>query len=397
MAKPLAKLLSMLTPKRRWAQFSLLTLLLVVAVLCVGLSLVVVPAERQRRAVAAIKALGGRVQYVTPDQDASKAFPRPFLRRWLPRDYFDAVQAVTFRATQITDAGLAHLRGLRGLQVLSLGSSQVTDAGLAHLRALTGLQELSFDGTQVTDAGVTHLQALTELTRLTLWEITAPEALGELQELPALKELRLAGDEVCDEDVAALHGDSRLVSLEIENGNLSDVGLAELATMSGLRKLHLNLLPREYLSRMPPDRRGWRTEAGWERLGGMEQLEELCLESDISDSELVELQGLKSLRRLSLSAEDLRFIDPEPWMSLRHLEDLDVGDTLIDDSGVAMLAGLRNLRELDLTCTGLTDEATEYLAAIPSLTRLRIYGFSFSSNAKSALRQALPKCIIEEI
>ena len=35
MAKPLPKLLLMLTPKRRWAQFSLLTMLVVVTVLCV--------------------------------------------------------------------------------------------------------------------------------------------------------------------------------------------------------------------------------------------------------------------------------------------------------------------------------------------------------------------------
>ena len=63
MAKLLAKLLSMMTPKRRWAQFSLATLLAVVTVLCVGLSLVIAPAERQRRAVAAIEALGGSVEY----------------------------------------------------------------------------------------------------------------------------------------------------------------------------------------------------------------------------------------------------------------------------------------------------------------------------------------------
>jgi hypothetical protein len=37
MAKPLAKLISMLTPKRRWAQFSLFTMFVVVTVLCVPL------------------------------------------------------------------------------------------------------------------------------------------------------------------------------------------------------------------------------------------------------------------------------------------------------------------------------------------------------------------------
>jgi hypothetical protein len=36
MAKPIAKLVAVLTPKRRWAQFSLATLFVVVTAFCVG-------------------------------------------------------------------------------------------------------------------------------------------------------------------------------------------------------------------------------------------------------------------------------------------------------------------------------------------------------------------------
>jgi hypothetical protein len=56
MLKPLAKLLSMLTPKRRWAQFSLGTMFVVVTVLCVWLGVVVNRAHRQRDSVAATDA-----------------------------------------------------------------------------------------------------------------------------------------------------------------------------------------------------------------------------------------------------------------------------------------------------------------------------------------------------
>jgi hypothetical protein len=138
MAKPVAKLLSMLTPKRRWAQFSLLTLLAVVTVLCVVLSLVVVPAERQRRAVAAIESLGGMVVYAeSPRCVASEPHHTPFLRRWLPWDYFDEVRLVQFHFTQVTDAGLAHLQGLTGLKELYLDRTEVTGTGVAkHVEAL---------------------------------------------------------------------------------------------------------------------------------------------------------------------------------------------------------------------------------------------------------------------
>src|SRR5258708_1983296 len=168
MAKPPAKIVALITPKRRWAQFSLATMFIVVTVFCVGLSLVVALAERQRRAVAAIEALGGRVAYTQLGQGASEAFPRPFLRRWLARDYFDEVRIVNLGDTQVKDAALAHLQELTELESLWLDGTQVTDTGLVHLQGLTGLQSLCLDHTQITDSGLAHLQGLPGLKKLWL-------------------------------------------------------------------------------------------------------------------------------------------------------------------------------------------------------------------------------------
>ena len=44
-----------------------------------------------------------------------------------------------------------------------LDGTQVTDAGLEHLKGLSRLQELYLDGTQVTDAGLEHLKGLSQL------------------------------------------------------------------------------------------------------------------------------------------------------------------------------------------------------------------------------------------
>jgi Leucine-rich repeat (LRR) protein len=152
----MANLLSTFKPKRRWLQISLRAVLVLVTLLCVGLSLWVGPAERQRRAVAAIDKFGGSVRY--GELAAGERFPVTFLRRWLSPDYFDEVEEVDLTGTQVTDAGLAHLQGLTGLQGLWLINTQVTDAGLAHLQGLTGLQVLSLDNTQVTDAGLAKLR-----------------------------------------------------------------------------------------------------------------------------------------------------------------------------------------------------------------------------------------------
>ena len=133
MLKGIASLLAKLKPKRRWMQVSLRTVLVLVTLLCVALSMWGVPAERQRRAVAAVQELDGSVFYVEADP-ASEMFPVTFLRRWLPPDYCDEINYVDLSRTEVTDAGLAHLQGLTSLQVLYLDSTQVTDAGLAELR-----------------------------------------------------------------------------------------------------------------------------------------------------------------------------------------------------------------------------------------------------------------------
>ena len=128
----MADLFPRLVPKRRWMQVSLRTVLVLVTLLCVSLSLWVVPAERQRRAVAASEKLGGKVRYVQPA--ASEMFPVTYLRRWLPPDYFDEIEFVRIRRVGQTDAGLAHLQGLTGLQWLDLAKTQVTASGVAKLR-----------------------------------------------------------------------------------------------------------------------------------------------------------------------------------------------------------------------------------------------------------------------
>ena len=79
--------------------------------------------------------------------------------------HFRKVQAMGLIDTQVTDAGLVHLKGLTNLEVLSLEGTQVTDAGLVHLKRLTNLRWLDLSDTQVTDAGLVHLKGLTNLGR----------------------------------------------------------------------------------------------------------------------------------------------------------------------------------------------------------------------------------------
>ena len=48
--------------------------------------------------------------------------------------------------------------GRADLRQLDLESTQITDAGLAHLKGLTGLRQLNLEGTKITDAGLADLK-----------------------------------------------------------------------------------------------------------------------------------------------------------------------------------------------------------------------------------------------
>lgn len=242
-------LIGMATSKRRWLQFSLRSGFIMVTLLCVALSLWVVPAERQRRRVAAIEAMGGAVDYVpflalvegsgVSDPRASEAFPVTLLRRWLPPDYFDEVLTVLLTNTRLTDAGLDHVRGLTSLQTLGLGNTQDTDAGLARLR-LTGLQQLFLGGSQVTDAGLAQLQGLTGLQDLSLGGTQVTDAgLVYLQGLTSLQGLGLNDTQVTDAGLAHLQGLTGLQTLRLDNTQVTDAGLAHLQGLTGLRWLDL--------------------------------------------------------------------------------------------------------------------------------------------------------------
>src|SRR5262249_3709342 len=68
----------------------------------------------------------------------------------------------------LTDAAIANLEGLAGLERLSLSACcRLTNAGLAWVGYLTALRELSVSGCgQVTGAGLTALRSLESLRKL---------------------------------------------------------------------------------------------------------------------------------------------------------------------------------------------------------------------------------------
>jgi hypothetical protein len=90
---------------------------------------------------------------------------------------------------RVTDAGLRYLRGMTRLVSLDLTSQRITDAGLEHLQGLAQLEELRLAGSGITDAGLKHVQGLKHLKILDLSEtvVTAAARAALKAKLPKLQ------------------------------------------------------------------------------------------------------------------------------------------------------------------------------------------------------------------
>ena len=81
-------------------------------------------------------------------------------------------------STQVTDAGLAHVKDYSspGFNQLYLSNTSITDMGLAHLKDCTNLRQLQLADTALTDAGLPHLKRLNRMNALFLHRTKVTEA-----------------------------------------------------------------------------------------------------------------------------------------------------------------------------------------------------------------------------
>jgi hypothetical protein len=138
-------------------QFRLQTLLAVLAVFLVWLGYYAERSHRQRRAVAAIEALGGHVSY-GGDEDPAGGHSH-WLEWRLGKDFISRVSAVFLAGRPIDDADLDCLADLPSLETVNLANTSLTDAGLKRLHGLTLLRHVDVRFNQVSEEGVNSLRA----------------------------------------------------------------------------------------------------------------------------------------------------------------------------------------------------------------------------------------------
>jgi len=195
-------------PKRRWYQFSLRTLLLVMLVFVVGVGWLSILEWRkaQDQRVLAHLSMGqdmvaeyewGRVHKLT--------LRNPTRDDLTQLEHLRSLRRLHLTGSGMTDASIEPLKDLPRLHDLSLGATELTDAGLEHITSLTRLRFLSLSSRKVTDEGLKQLKGTRRLRSLVLHNSQVTDAgLEHLKDLPKLTFLWLDDTQVTDEGVKKL-------------------------------------------------------------------------------------------------------------------------------------------------------------------------------------------------
>jgi internalin A len=313
-------------PGGRRLRLSLKALMVLVLVVGGGLGWLIHRATVQRDAVKAILAAGGKVKYdfeqnVRPLNPSGTSPGPKWLVDFLGVDYFADATSVTIRTPQ-ADAILAHVGRLRRLERLDAQSSPVTDAGLAHLRGLSELRSLSCSGTPgLTDAGLAHLAGLERLE--VLWIEGS---------------MRIEGP-----GMAHLAGLHRLSFLCIDNE--TDAGLPNLSRLTGLRKLLIGITKV--------------TDVTLAQLARLTWLEELQFGGETgSDAGMDHLRALTNLKTLQVYGPWFTDAGLAPVSEMNHLSTFFVADeTSVTAVGLNNLQQQRPALRLGVNGTGRVAKA----------------------------------------
>jgi Leucine-rich repeat (LRR) protein len=229
----------------------------------------------------------------------------------------------------VTDAHLARLSRLKSvasLRGLELNGTQITDAGLAHLRELN-LHSLNLSGTNITDAGLVYLKGLDDL-----------------------QSVDLSGTRVTGTGLEQLKDMPRLQKLSLKDAPVADAGLKDAAALTKLNRLQLDLTGTQI------------TDAGLEHLQGLTNLRMLGLSrTRITDAGLKHLKGLAKLENLALSGTKVTGAGLDPPEGLANLGFLFLNETPIADADLEHLKGYTKLGYLDLKKTHVTKAGAEQL------------------------------------
>jgi Leucine-rich repeat (LRR) protein len=265
-----------------------------------------------------------------------------------------------------SDNGAAALAKFTQLEKLNLSKTQITDKTLAVLKNLKKLKSLDLSETKVTEAGVKQLEVLDELTELNLAGSPAQNYRRPKKVQPALPLDKLppadpmAMIQRLKPEIKHQDGDESkpIVGLNFTDGKLTDLDLAHLRTLKGLKEL--DLAENEDI-----------TDAGLSYIAGMTDLEFLDLsDTEITGAGLASLKGMKKLKQLVLPYKPFTVKELAPLAQLTELESCSIDLNTETVEKLQILSNFPKLKAINLPYRPLPREAYTALGKMTNLESL---------------------------
>ena len=374
-------------PRRRWYQFTLRTVGVWMVLLCLLLGSFAWwrdRAERQRKVVEELRGLGATVAYrifsltkrpgihdgLMYKVDSHDEF---FLCSWLRHALGDNFVYNVDRI-KLTDSPAFYQT-----------PSATRELTLRLLQKCPHIKELTIEGNvvRVTDLKETpflqsleilHIDTVSRDSRGGLTE----DDLEVLGQAASLQELCIERQLFPDAGLAHLQDCRRLQILLFTDTNMGDEGLRHVSELTELVQLHVS--------------RALITDAGLRHLHKLSQLQYLSLAGNTISGEGLADVGPQIFLRF-LSVDQTNFTDE----ALRHLKQfprlasLDITNTKVSGSGIPYLAGLPELGEISLYGCPVTDASLVGIEIPHGWRMIQLDGTSITDNGFCALK--IPKSV----
>lgn len=276
------------------------------------------------------------------------------------------IASVDLTGAWVSDADLERLAGLTKLNRLVLAHTRVTDAGFAHLAGLKTVRELDcYYAEFFTADALAHLSGWQSLERLVLrgTRVTS-KVLEHVARLKGLRWLDLGYTQIDDANLDLLADLPLLETLSLGGNRISAGGLAQLRLLKNLHHLDLSGVQRV-------DSGEWGivlNRATLGEIGALTGLRSLNLAGATLNDTGADRPGLKESVRQNIEGFDR-------LSRLGNLEVLDVSRLPMSAAALAPLAVLPRLRDLRARLAPSLGEASvPVLLRFPALTKVHLDG-----------------------
>lgn len=184
-----------------------------------------------------------------------------------------------------------------------------------------------------------------------------PELMKTIVSYGKISYLNFSGSNISDKEMEILKDAESLLTLHIDDTEVTDAGLKHLVDVPGIIILHL------------PTTIG---DEGFEHIGKLTSLRTLTAEEcQVTDAGMAHLENLTDLR----------------WLKLNK--------TAIGDKGLYALKDLTNLHTIEIQSTKITDRGLLALSGLSGLNTLLISGCDVSLEAAEELKKEMPGAEID--